>query len=268
MENRNIYKTDDFLIIISYIMIIPLALIAWPWLRTFGEFNSLSDFFTAAPGLLGPRLTALILYGSGAISAQLIGRVIRHGEKKSLEILDTLQFYKNTTISQLSTQLDLSEARVSKLVKKMSRISSLGIHVSGDQVTIGSAAAEPAGYGSYSSTQKYSSPAFEKEPKPEPEPVEQEQTTSEPSFDVDFKEALKRASNKDVSDEQRREELKNLAAAFRGKPGSKKEGEKKFNFFLFIFLFLTPLWPVALVYAISFAVKQQKAALADRNKMD
>ncbi|MBB6480559.1 hypothetical protein [Spirochaeta isovalerica] len=264
MENRNIYKTDDFLIIISYIMIIPLGVIAWPWLRTYGEFDSLTDYFASAPLILGPRLTALAIYGSAAISAQIIGRVIRHGERQSLEILDTLQFYKNTTVTQLSSQLDLSESKVTRLVNKMSRIGSLGITVSGDQVSIGAAQAEPAGYSSYSSAQVYE--------KPRPENVFPESEASEGqqenSFDTDFKEALKKARDPDLSDEERKKELQNLAASFKGFGASGKEGAKKFNFILFIFLFLTPLWPFALVYAISFAVKQQKSALADRNKID
>jgi len=71
MENRNIYKTDDFLIIASYIMIIPLTVLAWPWLKTIGAMESLSDFFLSAPEVLGPRLTAIALYGCGALLCHL-----------------------------------------------------------------------------------------------------------------------------------------------------------------------------------------------------
>ncbi|MBN2659416.1 MAG: hypothetical protein JXR86_20335 [Spirochaetales bacterium] len=261
MENRNIYKTDDLLIIISYIMIIPLAVIAWPWLRTIGDYDSLKDYFLSAPMVLGPRLLALALYGSAAISSQIIGRIIRHGERQSLEILDTLQFYKNTTVSQLSSQLDLSEAKVTRLVKKMSRIRSLGITVSGEQVAIGAAAPESAGYNTYRSVPAYEKPVQEEKTFPSEEP---EST----SFESDFKEAMKKATDKSLTEEEKKEELKNLAATFTGIGGKPKEGAKKFNFILFIFLFLTPLWPIALVYAISFAVKQQKTALSDRNKID
>ncbi len=110
---------DDFLIIASYLMILPLVFIAWPWLKTISSFESLTLFFKTGPEVLGPRLSALVLYGCGAISAQIVGRIIRFKEKQSLEILDTLQFYKKTTIEQLSTQLGMSESKISSLVKKL-----------------------------------------------------------------------------------------------------------------------------------------------------
>lgn len=219
MENRNIYKTDDFLIISSYIMIIPIGLLAWPWLKTFGEFDRLLPWLTSASGTLGTRLSALGLYFCGALASQIAGRIIRHGEKESLEILDTLQFYRNTTVSQLASQLDMPPARVSKLVKKMARISSLGIEISGESLSLDKMAGQNA------PPKEYGAPAS----------GTSEESTGE-------KEAAENST----------EQLY---------PGERK----KFNFILFIFLFLTPLWPLALVYAITYGVKQQKKTLTDHS---
>jgi hypothetical protein len=259
MENRNIYKMDDFLIISSYVMIVPLLVLAWPWLKTVTTHESLSIFIMVAPAFLGPRLTAIILYGCGAVSAQIIGRIIRFKEKQSLEILDTLQFYKKTTIPQLSSQLGMAESKISALVKKMSRISSLGIQFDGENVSIGQKTESSA-------TDKYSSYNT-------PESAEHKQTIVDSTvekefegFDQGFKEALKNAAtNENMTDEQKKEELKKVAQTFMG--GKQQSGGtgKKFNVVLFIILFITPLWPIALIYAISFAVKQHKAALTDKD---
>lgn len=255
MENRNLYKMDDFLIICSFLMIIPLLVLAWPWLKTVTEFESLSDFFLTAPQLLAPRLPAILLYTTGAISSQIIGRIIRLKEKQSLEILDTLQFYKKTTIIQLSSQLGMTESKITSLVKKMSGISSLGITLEGDSVSIGQKPdiPEAADFSSYINTVSGSPDQTAENIKSEEEPE---------SFDLSFKEALqKAASQKDLSDEQRREELKKVARNYMGGKQNADGKGKKFNIVLFIILFITPLWPIALIYAISYAVKQQKAAL-------
>lgn len=233
MENRNIYKMDDFLIIISYLMIIPLTFLAWPWLKNMTEYENLTKFVADAPAVLGSRLSAMALYLLGAVSSQLIGRVIRFGEKQSLEILDTLQFYKKTTISQMSSQLGMSESKISSLVKKMSRISSLGISFDGEIVAIGQKIEESV----TSNFNSYSSPST-----PEKSEV---------------------PSDKNLTDQERREQFKKVALNFAGKKGFTTANGKKFNFVLFIILFITPLWPIALIYAISFAVKQKNAALTE-----
>ncbi len=251
MENRNIYKMDDFLIISSYLMIIPLTILAWPWLRNITGYENLTQFFMEAPSILGPRLTMMALYLFGGLSSQLIGRVIRYGEKQSLEILDTLQFYKKTTIGQLSSQLTMSESKVSSLVKKMSRISSLGISFDGENVTIGQKMEDPATR-NYNS---YSSPSIPVEDEISSESPLEESGKSE-NFNMSFKEALLNAtSDKNMSEEERKEQFKKGLTGTTG---------KKFNFVLFIILFMTPLWPIALIYAISFVVKQKKAAMAEK----
>ena len=114
----------------------------------------------------------------------------------------------------------------------MSRISSLGITLEGDTVSIGQKPDSPgaAGYSSYSETVTGSQASTAEKTIPEEEPE---------SFDLNFKEALQKAAS---------------------------QKGKKFNIVLFIILFITPLWPIALIYAISFAVKQQKAALENTKK--
>ena len=56
MENRNIYKMDDVLIILSYLMLIPCAFFAWPWLRTLQDAADINSFFSSAPGLQPEQL--------------------------------------------------------------------------------------------------------------------------------------------------------------------------------------------------------------------
>jgi len=263
MENRNIYKMDDFLIISSYIMIIPLLVLAWPWLKTVTTYENLSDFFKIAPEVLGPRLTAIMLYTSGALSSQLIGRIIRFQEKQSLEILDTLQFYKKTTIPQLSSQLGMKESKISSLVKKMSRISSLGIAFEGETVSIGQKI-ENSSMGNFSSYSAPLSSSNEETGTQSPSETTTENSGNSENFDQSFAEALKSAtSNKNMTDEQRKEELKKVARNFMGNKGLTNSTGKKFNIVLFIILFITPLWPVALIYAISFSIKQRKAAMTN-----
>lgn len=258
MENRNIYKMDDFLIISSYLIIIPLTVLAWPWLKDVTEYENFTHFFMEAPSILGSRLSIIALYLFGGLSSQLIGRIIRHGEKQSLEILDTLQFYKKTTIEQLSSQLSMSETKISSLVKKMSRISSLGISLDGDNVSIGQKMEKPLS-DNYSS---YDSPSI---------PVEDEVSSEIPmeeseNFDLSFKDALLKAtSDKNMTEEERKEQFKKVAQTFASQKGLISSNGKKFNFVLFIILFMTPLWPIALIYAIRFVIKQKKTAMTEKS---
>ena len=245
MENRNIYKMDDFLIISSYIMIIPIIVLAWPLLSEFPRFESFNEFLNSAPSILGSRLNMIILYFAGAVSSQIVGRIIRFKEKQSLEILDTLQFYKKSTIPQLSSQLGMSESKILSLVKKMSRIPSLGISLDGEMVNLGAKnETVPENFSSFSDIEEKAD-----EPK------------TADNFGQEFKNAMNKAQAKDLTDEQKKEELKKVAQSFFNNRQNTGATGKKFNIVLFIILFITPLWPVALIYAISFAVKQQKAAM-------
>ena len=249
MENRNLYKMDDFLIIISYLMIIPILVIAWPWLKSLTDFESIGAFFQSAPVLPGPRLSAIIMYGTGAVSSQIVGRVIRFKEKQSLEILDTLNFYKKTTVSQLSSQLNIAESKIISLVKKMTRIPSLGISIEGEIVTIGqkTETAMPDNFSSFTSANKESENT-----------VSQEEVINPAGMDL--KDIVKNtASRSDLTDEQKKEEFKKVAQNFLNIRQTPAAGGKKFNIILFIILFVTPLWPIALVYAITFVIKQKKA---------
>lgn len=262
MENRNIYKMDDFLIISSYIMIIPIVFLAWPWLKMVTTYEDLTTFFQDAPALLGQRISAIILYALGTVSSQLVGRIIRFKEKQSLEILDTLEFYKITTIEQLSTQLGMAESKVKSLVKKMSRIPSLGIHIENDNVTIGQIHEKPAvkDYRTFSTTQTTDSQTGFTGGLDNEKPVEGGHE------DISFKDAFKKAaSDPELTDEQRRDVLKKAAQSFITLKGQPEGRGKKFNVILFIILFITPLWPIALVYAISFAIKQNKVMKERQN---
>ena len=137
MENRNIYKMDDFLIILSYLMIIPTAFFAFPWLETLPEATDPVTFLESAPLLLGGRLNTVILYAAGVVCVQFLGRLIRFKEKQSLKILDALGHSGKTSIRQLSMTTGLSESKVRSLSRKLSRIPSLEITLEDDKVSRG-----------------------------------------------------------------------------------------------------------------------------------
>lgn len=251
MENRNLYKMDDLLIIVSYIMIVPIIVIAWPWISSYGNYENLTDFFLAAPNTLGHSLLTIGSYAAGALCSQITGRIIRFQEKQSLVILDTLNYYKKTTITQLASQLSMSESKISSLVKKMSRIPSLGIVFDGDNVTIDQKA-ESDMYAGFSS-----SPGSEQRPA-EPSKPENSDKQKIKSF-TDLEEQFEKLKNMDEN--QNPEDMKKATASFLETKLSPKIGGKKINIVLIIFLFMTPLWPLSLVYIIRAVFKLRKEGM-------
>ena len=138
MENRNIYKMDDVLIIASFLMLIPTAFFAWPWLITIQYAEDPKLFLLSAPEILGNRLNTVILYGVGVVLSQLIGRLVRFKEKQSLKILDAMQYSRKTSVDELSMSTGISAPRIRTLVRKLARIPSLNISLQGNVVSMGS----------------------------------------------------------------------------------------------------------------------------------
>ena len=293
MENRNIYKMDDVLIIASYVMLIPTAFFAWPWLKTFQDAGDIQHFLQSAQVILGSRLNMAIMYAAGCLAAQFVGRIVRFKEKQSLKILDAMRYSGKTTVDQLAVSVGMSSSRVRSLVKKLSRIPSLNLTLDGDRVYQGArknpyqrpdyrageapkAARSPASGIEPGRTEMLEKPgaselpisgrgsSTETDAKAKGMPRELEAIMKDRSLGV-LEKIKKLQEYGKTHPEYTQEDLKSLTMKSRGqtptaaKKGSGEGGEqKKFNIILFVILFLTPLWPIAIIYAITFAVKQKK----------
>jgi len=283
VENRNIYKMDDILIILSYVMLVPVIFFAWPWLKTAQEFTNLGEFFSSAPAVLGSRLSAVAMYGSAAVCSQLVGRIIRFKENQSLKIIDALGYSGRIPVSQLSSQLNMSESRVRSLVGKMAKMPALNIVLEGDMVSVGRKQQTPSSQ-TAAYQREYVQPASPGTPAaeaPVSQPDEATETGTAAGGAARSKEDIEREIKEMMQDKTipMQEKLQRLRAYGSEHPELKKvpgmtktpgvpgtqEGEKpkKFHLILFIFLFITPLWPIAIIYAISYAVKQRKALMGE-----
>lgn len=288
MENRNIYKMDDVLIIVSYLMLLPAAYFAWPWLRTIQDATDLSLFVQSAPTLLGSKLTMVLSYTVGAVSSQIVGRMIRFKEKQSLKILDAMGYSGKTTIDQLANTCGMSASRVRSLVKKLAKIPSVNITLEGEKVVQGSrkrTAYERPEYkvqNPSDSPEKFSSVGEQttetlsmkvngKDINNKEMPLEvqgimkdsslnliqkikkiQEFTQAHPEMNTEGMESLKKIHTMVSGDNK----IENMGKAVEGKEA---EGtRKKFKTILFVILIMSPLWPIAIIYAITYAVKQKK----------
>ena len=135
MEKRNIYKTDDVLIIGSFLMLIPSLFFSWPWLSGLPSAPDLAAYIRSAPELLGGNLIISAAYLSGALFSQILGRILRHRENQTLDILDTVMYMGQASISQLAGNLALPEGKVRKLAERLCRVRSLGLRLEGDTIS-------------------------------------------------------------------------------------------------------------------------------------
>jgi hypothetical protein len=224
MENRNIYKMDDVLIVASFLMLIPAAYFSWPWLKILPQAEDISTYILSAPEVLGIRLNMVFLYLGGAVLAQLMGRLIRKQEKQALDVLDTILYMRNTTVDQLAANLAMPKNKVKKIIRKLTGIRSLNISLEGDSVKMDS---------------PLSGTPVTKTPAPSPAPaavLSENQSQSVHRADLEAK--LKDSSFESMSPEQQKKVKKNAI--------------------LMVILFMTPLWPVALIMVIVFVVRQAK----------
>ncbi len=305
MENRNIYKMDDFLIILSYLMILPTLFFAWPWLSTLPEAVEPATFLKSAPLILGARFNTVLLYAVGVVCVQFLGRMIRFKEKQSLKILDALGFSGKSSISQLSMTTGLSESKVRSLAGKLSRISSLEISVEDDKVSRGR------------KKSIYERPEYK---------VQDQYTVKEDrlqdgtpirdsSFQEDrgaaipgpfpMKERGKGAADKDMPEELKSilkdptlsmlQKLKTIQEFSKSHPdmnpadrkkaaeflkpspgvvagsGNRGSGEpprpKTYKLVLFGLLMMSPLWPVAVIMAIIYVIKNKETLLGMKDSV-
>ncbi len=264
MEKRNIYKADDVLIIGSLLMLIPAVYMAWPWLAGITTVTDWYGYVLSAPEILGINLFMSLFCLDSAVTAQIVGRILRHREKLSLDILDTVMYMGSATVSQVAGNLSLSEDRVRSLAQRLTRVRDLNLKMEGDVISrelfpgAGSPstrAAEPSSVTAPTAEEQGAGSA------PEPKKV--------PSNGEFLSEDLREFLRKDKSDMYGKiamlkkinetggkitpEELKDL-------PPASPENTKKIKgrMILLFFLFVTPLWPVALIITIVYVVKQYK----------
>ncbi len=289
MENRNIYKMDDVLIIASFLMLIPMGFFAWPWLKEFQNYDDFMIFVQSAPKYLGGRLGTVILYGVGAVTAQLVGRGVRYKEKQSLKILDALEYSRKSTVDQLALSTGLSAPRIRTLVRKLSRIPSLNISLEGNNVLIGSRknpyersaesyerkpvspARESGSSSSGTEASVVQPPVYEtpRESSPKGEvPSELEAIMKDPQLGV-IEKIRKLQEYGKAHPEYSQEDLKRMTQKYSGSmmkspltsSSDGKGSKKKFPIILLVILFMSPLWPVALIIVILTIIKQRKSMI-------
>jgi hypothetical protein len=273
MKQRNIYKTDDILIIGSFLMLIPPIYLSWPWLSLLPQAEDIVLWLQSAPTFLGSQFSLILLSLGGALTAQVIGRLIRKMEKRTLDILDTLMYMDHTTVAQVARNLNFSEKKVRKLTRKLTRIRGLNIKMEGDNIT---RTIEASSFTQHTSTvppQETATP-FEQQsnesPSPSPNQFKEETKTETFSFDMnnlspELQEYMKNdKSNLIVKMKKFRriaekggkitiEELEKTG------PVSKEETKKMKGLTILMFiLFMTPLWPVALITILAIALKGYK----------
>ncbi len=273
MEKRNIYKTDDVLIIASFLMLIPVVFLSWPWLSGLPSASDLSAYLQSAPGILGTNLILSGAYLAGAVLTQILGRILRHRENQTRDILDSVMYMGQVNLSQLSANLSLPESKVRKLAARLCRVRGLGIHLEGDILTrrtvpeaarfaTAKAADEPA---------PEEATSREKDmPGKEASPFE-----NDGSSPVTVSPELRDFLKNDKSDIFSKLEKINRIAESGGeitpeeleKVSRDKPAVPKGKIILFLFLFMTPLWPVALILIIIQVVKNYKK-LKDKGMVD
>ena len=249
MENRNIYKLDDVLLVLSVILLIPAAFFAWPWLKGLPDVKDMAAYIQAAPSFLGSQMIYVLSYIAGALLTQIAGRYLRYQETLSLKILDEVGYSRKVRISELSSRLGMSDGKVEKLVRKLSRVKSLNIGIEGDRIVRSRSAVRSSEIrgneersGEVRNTGDLRSEIKEKQ--------------------VDLLSMMKQM--KETGEKPDLEELRRKGYTVETKteyPTETRENVKMpFSFpvmGLLIFLFLTPLWPISLIIFIRKAMKQR-----------
>jgi len=270
-ENRNLYKMDDAFIILSYFMVVPVCFMLWPWLK--GIPLSLGSdwmaFFQSAPGILGTRLFMAGGYLIASLLLQIMGRMIRRKEKHSLDILDILSYNPKSTISHLASQLSFSESYTAGLVAKLASMRSLGIFVTGDDVELNKQKARENNIPEVIREKINKKVAEKISPSLQQikEELEKQKNSVSGERPKTLKEIMEEQRNAGNSEENTSEEEAiekeffeegNEFVTERYKQASSGSKKAPFNIILFAVLMMTPLWPVALIYAGRKLYKQAK----------
>jgi hypothetical protein len=245
-KNRNLYKLDDFFIIISYLLILPLLYIFKPILSYI--INNGENTQEILIQFVQSRTVIISILLGSIIFLQILGRLIRKEEKILVKILDIVVMYKTISINQLQHTLDMNQNQTEKYIKKLSNIGRLNINFDGTYVKL------QLNQGTDTKTHD----SFNKESTSNydfPPPI------PESSSNIYQEETEKRPSTLEVSTEQAissKEDLQNLLGNLNGKQIT----GKKFNVVLFIVLFFA-FWPIAFIYAASYYMKSQKGKVIE-----
>jgi hypothetical protein len=248
-KNKNLYKLDDFFLIISYLLFLPLIYIFWPMIKYAasnpeGIQEILLQFVQSQPVLV------TILAGS-IIFLQILGRLIRKEEKILVKILDIVVMYKTISINQLQHSLDMNQPQIEKYIKKLSNIGHLNINYDGTYVKLELAAQSIPSFDSFQQADNSTDAIYR---------VSDEQVHSS-----DFRpkeDAINRASTTPNNTISSKEDLQNILMKLQGSHQGKQTSGKKFNVALFIVLFFA-FWPIACIYAASYYMKSQKGSVIE-----
>ena len=263
MEKRNIYKTDDVLIIGSFLMLVPAVYFSWAWFSGLSSASDLPAYLQAAPEILGPNLIISAAYLAGAVFTQILGRVLRHQENQTRDILDTVMYMGRVSLSQLSSHLSLSEGKVRRLAVRLCRVRALGIHLEGE-ILSRRAFPEAAPFTAEKAAEPIKEVPPEQEEKPSPKgssPLEKNEA-SPITVSPELRDFLKQ----DKSDIFSKLDQLNRIAESGGeitpdeleKASKEKNSTSKGKIILFLILFMTPLWPIPLIFIIIQVVKNFK----------
>ena len=203
-----------------------------------------------------------------------------------------MQYSRKTTVDQLAMTTGISAPRLRSLIRKLSRIGSLGISLEGDTVRMGkrknpnerSFASSGPGLNSREKPLKTDSEKKESSRVEEISRIYEREENSgtvkkmPPELEVIMKDKSIGLVEKIRKLQQfgkehpefTQEDFKALTGNNTGDllksslTGSGKTGDKKkkYPLFLIVFLFMTPLWPVALIIVIVTIVKQRKKMLS------
>ena len=128
-KNKNLYKLDDFFLIISYLLCLPLIYIFWPMIK-YAISNPEGIQEILFQFVLSQSVLVTVLFGS-IVFLQILGRLIRKEEKILVKILDIVVMYKTISINQLQHSLDMNQPQIEKYIKKLSNIGRSNIHFDG-----------------------------------------------------------------------------------------------------------------------------------------
>ncbi len=247
-KNKNLYKLDDFFIILSFILILPLLYVLKPVI-VYGLSNpdgvgEVLLQFIASNMVVITGLTASILF------LQILGRLIRKEEKILVAILDSVIMYKTISINQLQQSLDLDRGKIERYIGKLSGIGRLNIHFDGNYVRIQSDIQDSP------QSDPFHRPGDRSESSYHPSKVQSEQG---------FSGSAPKAENASMPASSR-EDLQNILTGMEKPASDETSGGKKFNIALFLILFFV-FWPGAFIYAAKFYMSANKrSVIEDRLK--
>lgn len=232
-KNKNLYKLDDFFLIISYLLCLPLIYIFWPMIK-YAISNPEGIQEILFQFVHSQSVLVTVLFGS-IVFLQILGRLIRKEEKVLVKILDIVVMYKTISINQLQHSLDMNQPKIEKYIKKLSNIGHLNINYDGTYVKLELAAQSIPPFDSFQQADNSTDATYRVSPTP----------------------------NNTISS---KEDLQNILMKLQGSHQGKQTSGKKFNVALFIVLFFA-FWPISFIYAASYYMKSQKgSAIEERLK--